>query len=158
MNTSRAFGVLFVALTLSVCSAPTPARSIATPAVVSSPTVSARPSGWPEGDALPPALAGTWFKEIPSGNVNVMILAGYTYTLPESGGAGNIVVNGNEIDVFNGGGCGAYLPEGIGRYSWSLSGASLHLVALAPDPCGRALAGPSTTPAVSGLTWTRTKP
>lgn len=46
-------------------------------------------------------------------------------------------MNGDEIDFFNGDQCGMPLPGGIGRYNWTVSGGSLHLMALNDDPCGR---------------------
>jgi uncharacterized protein YjlB len=48
-----------------------------------------------------------------------------------------VVVNGDEIDFFNGDQCGIPLPGGIGRYRWMVSGDVLVLSALNDDPCGR---------------------
>ncbi len=52
-------------------------------------------------------------------------------------GNGDIVVRGNEIDFFSGTLCPLVLPQGVGRYQWSLQGATLHLAPLNVDPCGR---------------------
>jgi len=51
------------------------------------------------------------------------------------GGGGDIVVNGDEIDFFNVPECGLFLPKGVGRYQWSLQGATLQLAPLNSDPC-----------------------
>jgi hypothetical protein len=45
-------------------------------------------------------------------------------------GNGEVVVNNNEIDVFNG------ICPGVGRYKWTLTGGRLHFT-LNSDPCGR---------------------
>jgi hypothetical protein len=81
-----------------------------------------------------------------------MILSANALTLTPTGNAttanatGNVVVNGSEIDFFERAWCGTYLPEGIGRYRWTLSGESVNFVKLAPDPCGD----------LSPAAWTRT--
>jgi hypothetical protein len=52
------------------------------------------------------------------------------------GGAnGSIVVNGDEIDFFNAARCGLSLPDGVGRYRWSLKNGTLHFTPIAKDPC-----------------------
>jgi hypothetical protein len=50
---------------------------------------------------------------------------------------GNVVVTGDEIDFFNGDICGLQLPDGVGRYRWTLASGTLHLVSITTDPCGR---------------------
>jgi hypothetical protein len=50
---------------------------------------------------------------------------------------GDVVVNRTEIDFFNGPACGLKLPQGVGRYTWMVTGDVLSFVALAPDPCPR---------------------
>ena len=52
-------------------------------------------------------------------------------------GRGDIVVNGDEIDFFNGDSCGLQLPQGVGRYRWKLSGTTLTFTGITVDPCGR---------------------
>jgi hypothetical protein len=52
-------------------------------------------------------------------------------------GSGTVVVNGGEIDFFNGVQCGEQLPDGIGRYTWTVTGGILRF-ALISDPCPRA--------------------
>jgi hypothetical protein len=46
------------------------------------------------------------------------------------------VVRGNEIDFFSSAICGLYLPEGVGRYRWKISGNMLELRVIGTDPCG----------------------
>lgn len=70
---------------------------------------------------------------------------GFTAVGANPPGQGDVVVNNDEIDFFNGvqgtGGttdlCGLHLPEGVGRYKWTLTGGVLHLVPLNQDPCIR---------------------
>lgn len=54
-----------------------------------------------------------------------------------SGGGGDVLMNGKEMDFFNGAECGEPLPNGIGRYGWTLSGGTLHFKALNSDSCPR---------------------
>ena len=146
MHVKRTLAAFCVTVALGACAAQPPAGSAITPAASaspSSPTPSAAPSGWPTGDPVPAAPAGTWYR---SGET--LIFSGNTYSFPTAAGAGgNVVVNGNEILFFNGSTCGLFLPGGIGRYSWTVSGESLNFVALARDPCGRV-----------ALAYSRTKP
>jgi hypothetical protein len=46
------------------------------------------------------------------------------------------VVRGDEIDFFSSAFCGLYLPEGVGRYKWRITGNMLHLDVIGKDPCG----------------------
>ncbi len=72
-------------------------------------------------------------------HTTVLTLTTTAYVLRDSGehGTGDIVVNGNEIDFFSGTLCSLALPQGVGRYQWTLHGATLHLTPLNVDPCGR---------------------
>ena len=53
---------------------------------------------------------------------------------------GDVVVNNNEIDFFNGVYCelnqGLHLPDGVGRYTWKVTSGLLYLT-LISDPCTR---------------------
>jgi hypothetical protein len=53
---------------------------------------------------------------------------------------GDVVVNKDEMDFFNGAYCernqGLHLPDGIGRYTWKLTGGLLYLT-LISDQCTR---------------------
>jgi hypothetical protein len=51
---------------------------------------------------------------------------------------GEIVAQGNEVDLYNEDLCGLAFPKGVGRYRWSLAGETLHLDLIGRDPCGRA--------------------
>jgi hypothetical protein len=54
--------------------------------------------------------------------------------------SGEVVVNESEIDFFNADVCGLKLPNGVGRYTWSLSDGVLHFVPRNQDPCPRGIA------------------
>ncbi|HXI96179.1 MAG TPA: hypothetical protein VNG04_08625, partial [Candidatus Acidoferrum sp.] len=58
-------------------------------------------------------------------------------TLPP--GPGEVVVNAREIDFFNASQCVQKLPDGVGRYTWTLTAGTLHLTPLNADPCGRSM-------------------
>jgi hypothetical protein len=107
---------------------PSPVRSTATP--MSTP---------PPGEPVPSALTGDWLQigGSPTEGPDV-IFQGNKYELQTNGGTnfGMVAVNGNEIDFFNGDGCGIALPGGVGRYQWSLRSGILHLTPLGMDPCG----------------------
>jgi hypothetical protein len=144
MKIGHSAGALVLAVAISACSAQSAAPSAPSAVATSvfSPTASVRPSGWPDGDAVPTELAGKWY-----GAADTLSLSGYTYSLLATGASGNVVVSGNQIAFFNGTGCGALLPAGIGRYSWAVSGQSVTFREIS-DVCGR----------MRYPTWTRTKP
>jgi len=54
----------------------------------------------------------------------------------QQAGQGDVVVDNNEIDFFNGVLCGRHLPDGVGRYRWTLTRGVLYLT-LISDPCPR---------------------
>ena len=109
--------------------------SSACDSVTTSPTPSDQPSpGWPRGGPVPHELTGKWaFKDF------CLILVGYTYDF--GAGSGNVVVNGSELDFFNGAVCGKQLPDGVGRWEWAVNGNTLTVSQSGADPCGRRLAG-----------------
>lgn len=112
---------------------------------------SARPTAavdWPTGVEVPEALRGIWYE--PSYPTKMTLDGnGYTFVQPAAGAHGNVVVNGDEIDFFNGNQCGMSLPRGIGKYRWELVGESaVKFTALNEDPCGR-------VDILAGATWTR---
>jgi hypothetical protein len=49
---------------------------------------------------------------------------------------GDLVVNGNEIAFFNAPICGLTLPDGVGRYRWTVKGKTLHFELIGQEPCG----------------------
>lgn len=102
----------------------------------------------PPGGAAPAELQGQWLP--PDGSGRLFIRADYW----ASGDAySEFVVNGDEIDFYNGRMCGLRLPDGVGRYRWSITDGLLRFVPLTPDPCmdrPAAFAGPFTKVAGSG--------
>ena len=64
-------------------------------------------------------------------------------------GGGDAVVNGLEIDFFNGQACGLQLPDGVGRYTWTLANGILHFAPMNQDPCPR-------SPILSNQSYSRT--
>lgn len=152
-------GVALVFLASS-CAQSTPA-ALATPAATPVPTVAASPPAAigspPPGGPVPATLLGDWFLPpaaviaaegavncpSPATAANCFIQLNLTATLyhvslmQSPTGSGNVVVDKNEIDFFNGGNCGLQLPDGVGRYKWTLAGGGLKLTRLNKDPCGR---------------------
>jgi hypothetical protein len=141
-------------LVLGACAAPLAASApsatrTSTAAPVVQPTASLRPSLWPAGGPVPAELEGRWYQSATDAHsAHTLVLSGNTYGLPEVGASGNVVVSGSEILFFSGTGCGAYLPEGIGRYTWSLKGSELWIERI-DDPCGRSSLNDA---------WSRTRP
>lgn len=102
----------------------------------------------PPGGPAPAELQGQWVDTSGGGRLVIR---------PDSwvwGGArGELVVLGDEIDLYNGRTCGIRLPGGVGRYRWSISGGLLRFDQLAPDPCTdrpQEFAGPFRKVAASG--------
>jgi hypothetical protein len=98
---------------------------------------------------VPKELEGLWYDDPKATEVT---LSGNTYTVkqPANHARGNVVVNGDEIDFFNGDGCAIPLPGGVGRYRWKLEGSSgVHYVPLNDDPCGR-------VELLDNISWSRT--
>jgi hypothetical protein len=115
----------------------------------------------PRGGPVPTALQGNWFLP-PAAYIALngsatpcpspptaancffeLTLKATTYSEAYSAkggrqeaGQGDVVVNNNEIDFFNGVLCGRHLPDGVGRYRWALTGGVLYLT-LISDPCPR---------------------
>jgi hypothetical protein len=132
------------ARTLSAPSVSPVASTISTPSSVASVPAAA----WPQGAALPAELSGVWYFPLHSSQIT---LTGTEYEVVQivNHASGNVVVNGGEIDFFNGSGCGLTLPDGIGRYGWTLKNANqLQFTAINADPCGR-------VDILAGATWTR---
>jgi hypothetical protein len=136
---------------------PAPAHQ-GTPGTTTSPNPSASP---PPGGPVPTRLQGNWFlppaayialngsatpcpAPATAANCNFeLTLMATTYREAytarggtQQAGQGDVVVNNNEIDFFNGVLCGRHLPDGVGRYRWALTGGVLYLT-LISDPCPR---------------------
>jgi hypothetical protein len=127
-----------------------------TAAKLSAPSAAA---GFPSGGPVPAQLLGAWFMppaavEAVSGVAcpsppsatncffQLTLLAKTYYQAytasggKQAAGQGNVVVNNNEIDFFNGAMCGLKLPDGIGRYRWTITAGLLYFT-LISDPCTR---------------------
>jgi hypothetical protein len=130
-------------LSATACGQPTSTGTVTTPSAANS-----RPQGGP----VPTTLLGDWFlppaiviavENDPSCRLLRLTLSATTYRLthdPACGGVvstGEVVVNKAEIDFFNADVCGLKLPDGVGRYGWTLTGGLLNFTALSPDPCPR---------------------
>ena len=152
-------GFVFLA---SSCDQSTSSAKLPTPSVAPSPTpASSLPAASPPpGGPAPAQLQGDWFLApaavdailghggagtCPSPPLTatncffLLNLTATTYHLEGTAiatGSGNVVVNGNEIDFFNGAVCGLQLPDGVGRYTWTLKVGVLSLT-LISDPCSR---------------------
>jgi len=108
------------------------ARSQVSPTVhptIVSPTVKATP---PPGGPAPAALQGQWVQPDVKGAGRLVIRRD---SWVWGGARGELVVNGDEVDFYNGNYCGIRLPGGVGRYRWSISGGLLSFTLLAADPC-----------------------
>jgi hypothetical protein len=141
-----AFALVFLA---SSCGQPTSSARLPTP--------SAAP-GAPTGGPVPAQLRGDWFLPAtdlvdvtgvpcpsPATAANCFVQLTFTATTYHQeltasastlAGSGDVVVKNSEIDFFNGVLCGLTLPDGIGRYTWTLTGGFLHFT-LISDPCPR---------------------
>jgi hypothetical protein len=127
-------------LMAAACGGSPTAKSNSTVLPTSSPSPSASP---PPCGPVPAQLQGDRFYHRDDGWVQ-LTLNGEQYGLrgvqnPHFGAPaeGSVVVNGDEIDFFNGDQCGIGLPGGIGRYRWTVTGGDLALSPLNEDPCGR---------------------
>jgi hypothetical protein len=119
----------------------TPDLTPSQPPPAATPTV--RPTRTPSptaellpGDPVPPALEGFWYYDLRG---LTMWLHDYQYSLDQADQVliGNVTVNGDEIDFYNAGPCNLQLPDGVGRYSWKITGEELLLTPIEYDPCGR---------------------
>jgi hypothetical protein len=138
-------------LTLA-CGQSTPSANQPTPSAGSSP---------PAGGPVPAQLLGDWLLPATAANA---YMASVSETCPtplavatcmfkltftattyyfginapgRTSGGGDAGVNGTEIDFFNGQACGLQLPDGVGRYTWTLSAGVLHFTSVNQDPCPR---------------------
>jgi hypothetical protein len=91
----------------------------------------------PAGGPAPSQLIGSWYHVASSTTVLTLTATRYILRDTAEQGSGDIVVNGNEIDFFSGTLCPLVLPQGVGRYHWTLQGVHLHLAPLNTDLCGR---------------------
>jgi hypothetical protein len=143
---SQAIAVLVgttVVLIAAACGQPSSSATVTTPSAANS-----RPQGGP----VPTTLLGDWFlppeiviavENDSSCRLLRLTFAATTYHLTHDQACGGVVstgevaVNKAEIDFFNADVCGLKLPNGVGRYGWTLTGGLLRFTALSPDPCPR---------------------
>jgi hypothetical protein len=129
-----------------------------TTATKATPSVAGAPAGGPvpaqlQGDWLLPAAASAAYVESAGGKCPeplavttctfklTLTATTYDFTPNVAGftaGGGDVVVNGTEIDFFNGHACHLALPGGVGRYTWTLTSSVLRFTALNTDSCPRA--------------------
>jgi hypothetical protein len=143
-------------LLASSCGPSTSSAKLPTPSAALSP---------PPGGRVPDQLLGDWFMAMPPAvieartgvpcpspptaencffQLTLMASTSHAFFVASPGVgdllAGDVVVNNNEIDFFNGVYCevnqGLYLPDGVGRYTWKVTGGLLYLT-LISDPCTR---------------------
>ena len=153
-------GIALVVLASS-CGQSTSSPTLPTQSVTASPPAASRPPGGP----VPAQLIGRWLLHtskpdpglaldgIINGKVQLTLTA-TTYRVeavsnnpnPRNPDSGAVVVNKSEIDFFNETSgeplCHLQLPNGVGRYTWTLMGGVLHFAPViqggyAGDPCGR---------------------
>ena len=148
-----ATALIFIA---SSCAQSASSTKLSPPSVAPNPTPAATP---PPGGPVPADLLGDWFLPpaavefiapgqcpSPPTAANCFFRLSFAVTTYHQGfttrggmqaqSSGDVVVNGSEIDFFNGVQCGQQLPDGIGRYTWTVTGGILRFV-LISDPCGR---------------------
>jgi hypothetical protein len=137
-------------LLASACAQSTPSGNLPTPSAA---------TGTPAGDPVPSQLLGDWLMSAataeaiagaacptPLAVTTCMFRLTFTSTTYNwttnitgyTSGGGDVVVNGTEMDFFNGQACSLSPPQGIGRYRWTLSGSVLHFTSLNHDVCPRA--------------------
>lgn len=152
----RGTSTLMVAIVIGVgalvlassCGESTSSAKMPTPSAAASPLPAASP---PPGGPVPAQLLGDWFlppsvvKDFDGNAVCVLLkltLTATTYQITHTalgacgnGASGDVVVNGSEIDFFNGsGGC----ADTGGRYTWTLTSGLLYFT-LISDLCRPAL-------------------
>jgi hypothetical protein len=164
MTTRRWIGWPAIAALLSIavvfltssCDQPTSSANLPTP--------SAGPSR-PTGGPVPDQLLGDWFMAMPPAvieartgvpcpspptaencffQLTLMASTSHAFFVASPGVGdlltGDVVVNKDEIDFFNGVYCelnqGLHLPDGVGRYTWKVTDGLLYLTMIS-DPCTR---------------------
>src|SRR6202521_2859632 len=89
--------------------------------------------------ALPTLLAVTFALSVSAcgGSTPPATTYPWTTSLGLDERPGDVLGNQTEIDFFNGPVCGLKLPQGVGRYTWTVTGTVLHFASLGSDPCPR---------------------
>jgi hypothetical protein len=96
----------------------------------------------PPGGPVPAELLGAWFQSNNACALIQLTFTATTYKLTRCGesSSGDVVVNKTEIDFFNADVCGMALPDGVGRYTWTVTAGVLKFTPLISDPCPRGAA------------------
>jgi hypothetical protein len=96
----------------------------------------------PSGGPTPAKLQGSWELVSKSGktfkNRFELVIPARHYGFSIGLVRGEIVAQGNEVDLYNEDLCGLAFPKGVGRYRWALAGEMLHLDLIGKDPRARA--------------------
>ncbi len=100
------------------------------------------------GDTAPAVLQGQWVTQVNGDQILLTLTASHYEVFNDRGpvhALGAIAVRGTEIDFLQSSLC----TSGTGPYSWSITGDSLHLSAMSPDPCV------DRSTVLAGITYTR---
>jgi hypothetical protein len=120
------------------CNHGTSASGASTASTGSVPTATI-PEIAPSGGPTPAELQGSWELVSKSGktfkNRFELVIPARHYGFPIGLVRGEIVAQGNEVDLYNEDLCGLAFPKGVGRYRWTLAGEMLHLDLIGKDPC-----------------------
>jgi hypothetical protein len=164
MTTPRCIGSPAIAFVLAIAVVLLASSCSQSTSSATQPNPSAAP-GRPPGGPVPDQLLGDWFMAMPPAvieartqvpcpspataencffQLTLMKSTSHAYFVSSTGVGdllqGDVVVNNNEIDFFNGVYCelnqGLHLPDGVGRYTWKLTGGLLYLTNIS-DPCTR---------------------
>lgn len=119
-------------LTTRIQSRPVPVNP-PTPVATPSPTFTFTPSpavrsaSWPAGGPVPAQLAGCWQSQrYPNNPTYEVCLGQYSFDFGQGFAAGNVVVNGSEIDFISDT-CTLNATFGYDRYSYTITGSTLVL-------------------------------
>jgi hypothetical protein len=133
----------------ALCAALTACAGSGSTGTTAEPATSTASAQKPPGGPAPAELQGDWLSLSDANGLPPIRLSihatSYRAGRGGGGGAGQIVVRGDEIDLFNSALCGLYLPEGVGRYRWKISGDMLELHVIEKDPCGSRASGVDAT-------------
>jgi hypothetical protein len=115
--------VAVLCLVLMSCARESGSEATSQPATEATST---RASSGPTGDTAPAELQGTW--KLVSNNPYrglVVVITDSHYRVVERFAHGDLAVNGDEVAFFNAQICGLALPDGVGRYRWTVKGSRL---------------------------------
>jgi hypothetical protein len=94
-------------------------------------------SSIPAGGPAPNELQGTWKLASKGPNKGLLfVISEQHYRVPTRLAHGDLAVGGDEIAFFNAAICGLTLPDGVGRYRWTVKGDALRFEPVGKEPCG----------------------